>query len=104
MAGRALACFHAEPVDLVITDIIMPDSEGLETIIALHRERPALPIIAMSDGAAYSSLYLTVATKLGARGAFTKPFASAVLLRAIDKTPRAATRPSCRLQMKFSPP
>ncbi len=40
--------FHATPVDLVLTDLVMPGKEGVETIIELHRERPELPIIAMS--------------------------------------------------------
>lgn len=77
--------FRVEPADLVITDLIMPDREGLETIIALHRELPALPIIAMSGGTAHSKLYLDTATKLGARRTLAKPFAPAALLRAIDE-------------------
>jgi DNA-binding response OmpR family regulator len=82
---RGVNLFRAEPADLVITDLVMPDSEGLEVIVALHREWPALPIIAMSGGTAHSSLYLSLATKLGARRALAKPFASTELLQVIDE-------------------
>ena len=76
--------FRAEPADLVITDLVMPDREGLETIMALRRERPDLPIIAMSGGMR-SPVYLALAAKLGAQRTLAKPFAPEVLLRAIDE-------------------
>src|SRR6185369_2584061 len=58
-SGRqGTALFRATPADLVITDLVMPDREGIETIVTLHRERPDLPIIAMSGGAVRSPLYL----------------------------------------------
>ena len=77
--------FRAAPADLVITDLVMPDREGLETIAELHREWPTLPIIAMSGGATRSALYLAMANRLGARRTLAKPFAPRVLLRAIDE-------------------
>ncbi|MDB6113590.1 MAG: response regulator receiver domain [Lacunisphaera sp.] len=72
--------FRAAPPDLVITDLVMPEQEGLETIIELHREWPALPIIAISGG---GSLYLAMAAKLGAHRILAKPFALSVLLLAV---------------------
>jgi DNA-binding response OmpR family regulator len=77
--------FHATPVDLVLTDLVMPGKEGIETIIELHRERPELPIIAMSGGMPRSAMYLDIAAKLGARRALSKPFTPETLLKAIEE-------------------
>lgn len=61
--------------DLVITDIIMPDKEGLETIIELKKGNPDLPIIAMSGGGHMSSDdILELALSLGANAILRKPF------------------------------
>lgn len=47
--GReGIEIFHERPIDLVITDIVMPELDGYNTIEALRRESPFLPIIAMS--------------------------------------------------------
>ena len=65
--GReALRLLHAQPVDLVLTDIVMPEQEGLETIIALRRDRPGLPVVAMSGINERAPIYLELARKLGA--------------------------------------
>lgn len=77
--------FHIAPVDLVLTDLVMPGKEGVETIIEMHREKPELPIIAMSGGMPRSSMYLEIAAKLGARRALAKPFTPQELLSAIDQ-------------------
>jgi DNA-binding response OmpR family regulator len=81
---QATSLFRAQPADLVITDLIMPDGEGLESIAALHREWPEVPIIAISGVSPYSPLYLDLASKLGARRTLYKPFQIAELLGAID--------------------
>jgi CheY-like chemotaxis protein len=65
---------RAAQVDLVITDLLMPVQEGVETIIALKKERPGLPIIAMSGGVSNSPLYLEIANKVGAKRILPKPF------------------------------
>ena len=63
------------PVDLVITDLIMPEQEGLETIAALKKEFPALKIIAVSGGGRISpDMYLPTAQEFGADMVFSKPF------------------------------
>jgi DNA-binding response OmpR family regulator len=72
-------------VDLVITDLVMPVQEGLETIVTLRREQPTLPIIAMSGGATNSKLYLDIAGKIGARRILPKPFTPKRLLELIDE-------------------
>ncbi|MEO5338370.1 MAG: response regulator [Magnetospirillum sp. WYHS-4] len=62
------------PFDLVITDIVMPDQEGVETIRVLKRRFPALPIVAMSGGGGGSLDYLEMARKMGASAVLAKPF------------------------------
>jgi CheY-like chemotaxis protein len=69
--------------ELVITDLLMPGKEGIETIRDLRRETPALPILVIS-GNAEAALYLEIATLLGARASLAKPFRSAELLAAVD--------------------
>lgn len=72
---RGLRLLETEPYDLVVTDILMPGKEGLETIPAIRRKRKDLPIIAMSGGGSCGpQLYLEMALKLGAVYAFQKPF------------------------------
>lgn len=62
-------------VDLVITDIIMPDVEGIELILHLRRDYPRLPILAVSGGGRISPEdYLLSARRCGATSTLTKPF------------------------------
>jgi CheY-like chemotaxis protein len=70
--------------DVVITDIFMPETEGLETIVDLRKQRPDLPIIAISGAAAMGkSNVLELAKKLGAAEAFNKPLVLTDLMGAI---------------------
>lgn len=83
--------FRAEPTDLILTDILMPGQEGLETIMQLRREERRVPIIAMSGGGRVGPQdYLAAADKLGAYKTLVKPFSSEELLRtlreALDST------------------
>jgi len=79
--------FYANPPDVVITDILMPEQEGLETIIALHKANPDLSIIAMSGGGHLPpDQYLSFARKLGARHTFFKPVNCSVLLDAVRES------------------
>lgn len=72
--------------DLVITDIIMPDKEGLETIQELLGLCPELKIIAMSGGGRFGpNSYLPLAAKLGAKKTLQKPFMREELLSAINE-------------------
>jgi DNA-binding response OmpR family regulator len=80
--GDALC--RAVPPDLVITDLMMPEKEGIETIIGLRRDFPQLKIIAMS-GALYSGAFLAAAAKLGASCTLHKPFTSEQLLAAVNQ-------------------
>lgn len=69
-------------IDLLITDLVMPRKEGIETIRELRRSHPDLPIIAMSG--ACEGGYLKAAGKLGARATLAKPFESRELLAAVS--------------------
>ena len=68
--------FAQAPADLVITDILMPEGEGIETIIALRRGHPRLPIIAISGGSPITERdgLLVSADLLGATEVLAKPF------------------------------
>jgi len=72
------------PVDIVVTDLIMPEMEGIEFIRRLRRMRPEVKIIAMSGGGYIGpQSYLDTARKCGASYAFSKPVDRATLLDAI---------------------
>ncbi len=73
------------PLDLVISDLIMPVQEGVETIMTLRRERPELPIIAISGGVSNSKLYLDIAGRIGARRVLSKPFTPKELIELIEE-------------------
>ena len=82
--NEAVASYRERPADLVITDLIMPDKEGIETIRDLRREVPAAKIIAMSGGGRNTrDIYLKLATQLGAAQVLSKPFSHQELLDAI---------------------
>ena len=67
--------YRQNPSDLVITDLIMPEKEGIETIVELKREFPRLKVIAVSGGGVVGpSTYLKMAQKVGADRVFEKPF------------------------------
>ncbi|MBL9169095.1 MAG: response regulator [Verrucomicrobiales bacterium] len=72
---EALRQLENQAVDLVITDIIMPDSEGIELTFALRKRHPGLPVIAMSGGGEWApEPYLAIARTAGAAHVFAKPF------------------------------
>jgi len=72
--------------DLVITDLIMPEKEGFETIKEIKTNYAALPIIAMSGGGRVSpDLYLPTAKSLGADYVFQKPVKRRQLIEVIKK-------------------
>jgi DNA-binding response OmpR family regulator len=71
--------------DIVMTDIIMPGVEGIETIMTLKRQQPQIRIIAMSGGRDRGGRnYLELARKMGADRSLEKPFDESALLEAIQ--------------------
>jgi len=83
--AEALQRVAAEPVDLVLCDVLMPDREGLEICALLRKSHPGLPVIAMS-GALRADAYLTMALKLGAVARLAKPFERDELLGIVQAT------------------
>ncbi|MBA4209573.1 MAG: response regulator [Parvibaculum sp.] len=68
--------------DLVITDILMPHKDGIETIIELKRLRPGLRILAMSGGGKIDGAeFLNLAARLGVDGTIRKPFPIGALIK-----------------------
>lgn len=82
--------FRAEAPDLIITDIIMPEQEGIQTIREIRATETGaeIGIIAISGGGATGgdgSLYLAIAEELGADAVLQKPFRLAELVSIVDK-------------------
>jgi DNA-binding response OmpR family regulator len=77
--------FRSRPADLVLTDLLMPGKEGLETIADLRRDFKGVKIIAISGGGRIEpSSYLSAAERMGASRVFTKPIDVTKLLDAVD--------------------
>jgi CheY-like chemotaxis protein len=84
--GRAaIRRIEKDAPDLLITDIFMPEMEGLETIREVRRLRPELPIIAMSGFSFEGRDYLGAAEEFGAAASIRKPFRPAELLALVDR-------------------
>jgi|SRR5688572_26001608 DNA-binding response OmpR family regulator len=83
-ADDAIALQRAQPAEVLITDIFMPDKDGLETIQQFRREFPEAKIIAMSGvGDTQRNTYLFSAREVGAAQVLRKPFEKEALLAAV---------------------
>ena len=83
--NEALAAVHTDPPGLVIMDLVMPEKEGIETIMEIRRDFPDMPIIAISGaGRIDSQCYLEMAKMLGATRTLAKPFRRDELLDAVQ--------------------
>ena len=81
---KAVRALRDGGVDLVITDIIMPEQEGMETITEIRRTRPEVKIIAISGGGQRLSMdVLPMAERLGADLTIEKPFKPASIAAAV---------------------
>jgi CheY-like chemotaxis protein len=73
--NKAITALEAARYDVVVTDIIMPDREGVETIIAIRARWPDIKIVAMSGGGRMdASMFLSLAENFGADALLKKPF------------------------------
>ena len=82
--GSALRWLKANPVDMVITDLCMPDSDGMELLMALRKIRSTGPIIVISGGVgAHVLSLLRAAVLLGARRTLAKPFSLQELAKVV---------------------
>lgn len=76
--------YKNDPAVIIITDIVMPEQEGMETIYKLKKENPEVKIIAISGGGRNQpGVYLSLSKKLGAAFALEKPIAKNELLEVI---------------------
>jgi len=83
----------AQEIDLVVSDIFMPECDGFELIAAIRTMEHAIPVIAMSDHESWTGLnFLDAANDLGAAAVIEKPFRGASLLRLIDDALMTAKR------------
>jgi DNA-binding response OmpR family regulator len=81
---EALALQESEPADLIITDLVMPEKEGVETIGEIRKKYPSAKIIAMSGGGrASADNYLKIAKIMGADLVMAKPFSFQDLATAV---------------------
>ncbi len=84
--GVGMKLLRQQSFDLVITDIVMPEKEGIETIIELNRDYPGIKIIAMSGGGKRGNQnYLEMAQYLGASRILAKPFQRSDLIKTVKE-------------------
>lgn len=81
-----LPLLSADPADLVILDIVMPQPDGVEILKALQPLMPDLRVLAISGGGRISkTVYLQLATGMGATDTLDKPFGREALLAKVDR-------------------
>jgi CheY-like chemotaxis protein len=80
---QALRSQRHSPFDVLITDIFMPDKDGVETIREFHQKYPQTRIIAMSGGGSFTVDYLSLSLEIGADKVLKKPFSAEDLERAV---------------------
>lgn len=84
--AEAMRVLEAEPMDLVVTDLVMPDAEGLQLLRDLRSIPSPPPAIAMSGGGrGTADDYLALARRFGARETLQKPFLPSDLLAAVGR-------------------
>ncbi len=74
-AQHGLALLEREPIDLLITDVVMPDADGFEILQSVQKKHPSLPVMVISGGNQLDAeYYLRVAKTLRAAKTLRKPF------------------------------
>lgn len=82
--NQALELFRRERPDLVISDVIMPDCDGIEAILSIKREGSAAKVLAISGGGRVHAMdLLALAPRAGADGTLAKPFRQSELLKRV---------------------
>lgn len=82
--NRGVALYKKEKPDIVITDMLMPDKEGMETITEIRAVNPKAKIIAISGGGNTQNMaFLQMAQKVGANRTLSKPIKPDELLAAV---------------------
>jgi len=80
---EAISAMENAPSDLVLTDLVMPEKEGAETVMELRKKWPSVGIVAMS-GVVGAEFYLRAASVLGANGTLMKPFTREELVEMVE--------------------
>lgn len=92
---KGLQAFMARRHQVVVTDIIMPEREGLETLKAIKAEAPDAKIVAMSGGGRIGpDAFLQLAERLGADATVTKPFRPSELAAIVRRLAEPAPAPA----------
>ena len=92
---EGLQLLDTHEIDLTITDIIMPEKEGIETIIGIRRRQPDARIIAISGGSRSQDIdFLRIAERLGAVHSLAKPFSPQMLLELVEAAMAGAGAPN----------
>jgi CheY-like chemotaxis protein len=82
---EALQLLRHHPVDVVLLDILMPNKDGIETLIEIRRRMPGLPVLVISGGGVRKRQdLLSLALKFGASATLSKPLSSQQVLQYLD--------------------
>jgi DNA-binding NtrC family response regulator len=94
--AKSFAVLRNQPVDIVLTDIVMPDEDGLEIVRKINKMNPAPKIVAMSGGGRIAATdYLKMAKLMGASATIPKPFKQQQL---VDLLQQVFSSPSKRAE------
>jgi DNA-binding response OmpR family regulator len=89
--NKAISALETSTFDAVVIDIIMPDREGVETIIEIRARWPHIKIIAMSGGGRMDpDMFLDLAGTFGAGAVLKKPFRLHELVALLEPPTEAA--------------
>jgi DNA-binding response OmpR family regulator len=92
--NAGLRALEAQTVDVVFLDILMPEKEGLETLLEIKQRFPEVAVFVMSGGGMRGKHdFLTVAKKFGATGVVRKPATPKELIALIDALPAKHAAP-----------
>lgn len=83
--GKAVGMLEMGAFDLVITDIVMPEIEGLELVRHIRSLHPATKVMVVSGGGSHLVSYTQLAKQLGADDVLAKPFTPAELISAVER-------------------
>ena len=92
-AREALRVHEAEPVDLIITDLVMKDMDGIELLRRVRNTPKPPPVIGVS-GNRHSTIYLNMAKMIGAEHILAKPFPAEALQAAVSRALGLVEKPA----------
>jgi CheY-like chemotaxis protein len=83
--NEALRVLEQQPCDVALLDVLMPDKEGIETLLEIRQRFPQLPVIVMSGGGMRGKYdFLAIARKFGANAVLRKPVRPEEMFKAIE--------------------